>query len=267
MTFLDVATLNIWHDSGPWPQRCELILEEMSRLKPDLVGLQEVLCQPDGRGQAEELAGPLGYEVVYAPASRRSDGAWLGNALLSRLPVRRSETVALPADGVEPRSMLYALVDTVDGELPVFVTHLAWEPDLGAVRGRQVDAILERIEWSVADLPAAPEPALEKALPCLLMGDFNAAPDADELLPLEDGWVDAWSVAGDGPGFTFDPENGYARPWEEPAQRIDYLFVEADPRVRVHLAETAFTVPRLVDGQPTWPSDHYGIACRLELRA
>ena len=40
MTFLDVATLNIWHDSGPWPQRCELILDELTRLKPDLVGLQ-----------------------------------------------------------------------------------------------------------------------------------------------------------------------------------------------------------------------------------
>ena len=259
MTFLDVATLNIWHDSGPWPQRCELILEEISRLKPDLVGLQEVLCQPDGRGQAEELAGPLGYEVAYAPASRRSDGTWLGNALLSRLPVRRSQTVALPADGVESRSMLHALVDTVAGELPVFVTHLAWEHDLGLVRGRQVDAILDGIERSVADVPAA--------LPGLLMGDFNAAPGADELLPLEDGWVDAWSVAGDGPGFTFDPENDYARPWEEPAQRIDYVFVEADPRVRVPLAETAFTVPRLVGGQPIWPSDHYGIACRLELLA
>ena len=261
MTFLDVATLNIWHDSGPWPQRCELILDELTRLKPDLVGLQEVLCLPDGHGQAEELAGPLGYEVVYAAASRRSDGAWLGNALLSRLPVRRSQTVALPADGVEPRAMLYALIDTVAGELPVFVTHLAWEHDLGPVRGRQVDAILEGIERSVADLPAAQE----QVLPCLLMGDFNAAPGAAELLPLEDGWVDAWSLAGRGPGFTFDPANDYARPWEEPAQRIDYVFVEDDPRVLVHLAETAFAVPRSVGGHSIWPSDHYGIACRLEL--
>jgi endonuclease/exonuclease/phosphatase family metal-dependent hydrolase len=261
MTLLDVATLNIWHDAGPWPQRRELILDELTLLKPDLVGLQEVLGEPDGHGQAEELASPLGYEVVYAAASRRSDGAWLGNALLSRLPVRRSRTVALPAEDVEPRSMLFALVDTVDGELPVFVTHLAWEHDLGPVRGRQIDAILEGIERSLADLPAAHE----QVMPCLLMGDFNAAPGADELLPLEDGWVDAWSVAGSGPGFTFDPENDYARPWEEPAQRIDYLFVEADPRVLIHLAETAFAAPRFVRGHPIWPSDHYGIACRLEL--
>lgn len=262
MTVLDVATLNIWHDAGPWPQRCELIVDELSRLKPDLVGLQEVLCWPDGHRQAEELTG-LGYEVVYAAASRRSDGAWLGNALLSRLPVRRSGTVALPADGGEPRSMLCALVDTVDGELPIFVTHLAWEYDLGAVRARQVAAILEGIERSLADLPGAHE----QVLPCVLMGDFNAAPDAEELLPLQVGWVDAWSAAGDGPGTTFDPANDYARPWEEPAQRIDYVFVEADPRARVRYAEIAFDTPTNVGGRPVWPSDHYGVWCRLELLA
>ena len=262
MTVLDVATLNIWHDAGPWPQRRELIVDELARLKPDLVGLQEVLCLPDGHGQAEELAGP-GYEVVYAAASRRSDGAWLGNALLSRLPVRRSETVELPADGVEPRSMLCALVDTVEGELPVFVTHLAWEHDLGAVRARQVDAILDGIERSVAGLSAT----RERALPCLLMGDFNAGPGAEELRSLEDGWIDAWSVGGDRPGFTFDPENDYARAWDEPAQRIDFVFVEADARVSVRYAETAFDESTDVGGRPIWPSDHYGVWCRLELLA
>ena len=97
------------------------------------------------------------------------------------------------------------------------------------------------------------------------MGDFNAEPEADELRPLVTGWVDAWSVAGDGAGVTFDPDNDYARVWEEPPQRLDYLFLEADPRVSVREIETAFAVPVSIEGLRVWPSDHYGVRCRLEL--
>src|SRR5918999_1541916 len=105
MSLLTVATLNIWHDRGPWPLRRGLILEEL-----DPAG---------GVPQADELAAPLGYEGVYAAASRRPDGALLGNALLSRLSVRRQAMVPLPPDGVEPRSLLCALVDVPEGALPV----------------------------------------------------------------------------------------------------------------------------------------------------
>jgi len=256
MSQLEIATLNIWHDNGPWPLRRGLIQAELERLMPDLVGLQEVLSYGDGPGQAEELAAPLGYDVVYAAATRRLDGSLHGNALLSRLRVRRRAVVPLPPDGVEPRSLLCALVDTPDGELPVFVTHLTWEPELGAVRARQVRAILAAIEQFVGSHPAA--------LPCVLMGDFNTTPGADELHPLEIGWVDAWSVAGIGPGATFDPENEYVG---EPPRRLDYVFLAADPRVQPREVEIAFAVPASIDGQLVWPSDHYGVRCRLEVHA
>jgi endonuclease/exonuclease/phosphatase family metal-dependent hydrolase len=257
MSLLTVATLNIWHDRGPWPLRRGLILEELDRLEPDLVGLQEVLCPAGGVPQADELAAPLGYEGVYAAASRRPDGALLGNALLSRLSVRRQAMVPLPPDGVEPRSLLCALVDVPEGALPVFVTHLAWEHRLGAVRARQVRAVLAAVEQFAASEPAV--------LPAVLMGDFNTGPGAEELRPLDAGWRDAWSVAGDGPGVTFDPENDYVREWEEPPRRLDYVFVAADPRMRVREVATAFASPTVIDGQRVWPSDHYGIVCRLDL--
>ena len=257
MTPLTVATLNIWHDAGPWWLRSGLIVAELERLEPDLVGLQEVLGYGDGRGQAEELAAPLGYEVVYAAACRRHDGDLFGNALLTRLPVLQTATIALPADGVEPRSLLCALLETPAGQLPVFVTHLAWEPELGAVRARQVRAVLAAIEQFAIAHPAT--------LPGLLMGDFNTVPGTDELRPLDTGWMDAWAVAGEGPGVTFDPENDYAQAWEEPPQRLDYVFLQADGRVRVREVETAFAVPACIDGLSVWPSDHYGVRCRLEL--
>jgi endonuclease/exonuclease/phosphatase family metal-dependent hydrolase len=149
------------------------------------------------------------------------------------------------------------VVDTPAGELPVFVTHLAWEPELGAVRATQVCAVLTGIEQFVLAHPAA--------LPGLLMGDFNTVPGTHELRPLDAEWVDAWSVAGDGPGVTFDPDNDYAATWEEPPQRLDYVFLKADPRVSIREVETAFAVPASIDGLRVWPSDHYGVRCRLEL--
>jgi endonuclease/exonuclease/phosphatase family metal-dependent hydrolase len=86
-----------------------------------------------------------------------------------------------------------------------------------------------------------------------------------ELRPLDSAWVDTWALAGDGPGVTFDPENDYARAWEEPSQRLDYVFVQRDPRVAVRHVETAFARPVVLDGQRVWPSDHYGVVTDLEL--
>ena len=43
---LRVLTLNLWHDSGPWPARRERIREWIDRLAPDLIAFQEVLRVP-----------------------------------------------------------------------------------------------------------------------------------------------------------------------------------------------------------------------------
>ena len=118
-------------------------------------------------------------------------------------------------------------------------------------------AVLAAIEEFVDAHPAT--------LPALLLGDFNTVPGTEELRPLETGWVDAWDVAGEGPGVTFDPGNDYAQAWEEPPQRLDYVFLQADGRVSVCEVETAFAVPACIDGLRVWPSDHYGVRCRLEL--
>jgi endonuclease/exonuclease/phosphatase family metal-dependent hydrolase len=253
MSALRVATLNIWHDAGPWERRRALIRRELELLGPDLVGLQEVL-RGEGGCQAGELADGLGYEVAYTGACRRADGRWHGNALLSRLPLRDRAGRALPAGGVEPRALLCARVRTADGWIPVFVTHLTYEAHLAAVRHEQLRAILAEVERF-----RAPED-----LPGVLLADLNSVPGSTEVGTLEDRWLDAWS-AGEGPGVTFEPANDYARSWEEPPQRLDYVFVQRDPRVAVRHAATAFATPDVHDGLLVWPSDHYGVVADLEL--
>ena len=65
---LSVLTLNLWNDSGPWPERAKLIREWLDRLDPDLVGLQEVL-RGGAIDQCAELFEGRGYYTDYVRAT------------------------------------------------------------------------------------------------------------------------------------------------------------------------------------------------------
>ncbi|MFE2429594.1 endonuclease/exonuclease/phosphatase family protein [Streptomyces sp. NPDC059373] len=251
-----IATLNIWCRRGPWADRLALIRGELRQLAPEVVALQEVIRDRDGC-QAHEIAAGLGHTVAYAPAAFRQ-----GNALLSAHPVLEQQVLVLPgADRAEPRALLCVRLDTPRGELPVFVTHLAWKANESALRLEQVRFIAER----VAEF--APPGS---GLPPVLAGDFNAGPGTPEIAHLTDsGWTDAWAHAGDGTeGFTFHRRNDYAREWNEPDQRLDYLFVRngkgsgpgpGSGDLVPKNTRLAFTNP--VGG--VWPSDHFGVVTDL----
>jgi endonuclease/exonuclease/phosphatase family metal-dependent hydrolase len=278
MTVLRVATINVWNKSGPWLSRLPLLRRELERLQPEVVALQEVLrFRPDGaqeaplstsNDQATEIADGLGFQLAYGIASDWGNGLKFGNAVLSRHPIVAEECIALPGvESGETRSLLYALCDTPHGLLPVFVTHLNWKFHHGAVRQRQVVAIAEHI--------ARLSPIEGPHLPPVLMGDFNAAPEADEIRYLTGlcalqgktvYFADAWVFAGDGPGHTFDRNNGYAAKGREPSRRIDYIFVRGPDRQfrgePMH-AELAFHAADETKAERVWPSDHFGLFADL----
>ncbi len=274
---LRVVSLNIWNKSGPWGARRALIQDELTALAPDLVGLQEVL-QLDGQAgdpagdQLAEVNQLLGYHAAFAPAQAYGGGLCLGNALLSRYPIQAHTRIALPdLDSGERRSLLYALVRHPLGLLPVFVTHLNWKLHHGSVRQRQIVAIVDQV-FRLAPLSDA-------HLPALLMGDFNAEPDADEMrflrgLTAIDGrtvyFTDAWVFGGgSAPGYTFDAVNPYAALAHEPPRRIDYIYVRGpDHKFRGEPIEAklVFNQPTQVAGAPVWPTDHFGVFARFALQ-
>ncbi len=281
MSLLRVATINVWNKAGPWLARLPLIRRELTRLSPEIVGLQEVLRflparqGPDtplsaANDQATEIAEGLGFHVAYSVASDYGNGLKFGNALLSRHPITHQESFQLPgSESGETRSLLYALCETPHGSLPVFVTHLNWKFHHGAVRQRQVAFIAERI----AEL----SPIAGAQLPPVLMGDFNAAPDTDEIRFLTgrcaiDGktvyFADAWVFAGEGPGYTYDRANDYAAKAREPSRRIDYVFVRGPDRQfrgEPLRTELAFHAPESTPTGVVWPSDHFGVVADLAI--
>jgi endonuclease/exonuclease/phosphatase family metal-dependent hydrolase len=280
---LRVATLNIWNKAGPWAERLPLIRKQLTELAPDVLGLQEVLrLIPNEKAppvpavdndQATEIADGLGYNVAYGIAADYSGGLKFGNAILTRHEILETATFPLPgADSGETRSLLYALLDTPWGRLPVFVTHLNWKLHHGSVRVKQAAYAAERI-FALAPVEA-------DLLPPILMGDFNAGPSADEIRYLRgehaiDGrsiyFADAWDYAElAGAGYTYARNNAYALKNGEPNRRIDYIFVRGpDKRMRGEPSNVRLAFTETIAGKegPVWASDHYGVTCELSMAA
>lgn len=261
-----VATLNIWNRQGPWAQRLPLIRAGLAALEADVVGLQEVLGFTGMPSQAHEIAEGLGWHVHHVPAWHIGGGLTFGNAILSPHPLSDLRSLPLPTPpDVDTRTVAFARVELPHGPMPVFVTHLTFQHHLGHVRCAQVRALAEH----VAALAPADGP------PPVLLGDFNADPDSDEmrflrgLTPLGGTSVyfaDCWAVAagaepGAGPGNTYDRRNPYALRSREPSRRIDYAYVRPGRQLMGEPLAAQVVLDTPVEG--VWPSDHFGLVAEI----
>jgi endonuclease/exonuclease/phosphatase family metal-dependent hydrolase len=216
--------------------------------RPDIAVLQEldVHWSPRSRhaDQAAYLASRLGMNVFFAPIYTlppdRPGGPdrQFGLAILSRYPIlcrhnhsltRLSTQVPDPAPERIP-GFPEALVDVDGVPLWVYGSHLDYrpEPTVRAIQVAEMRAVIER-----------------QAGPHILLGDFNAVPEAPELQPLWNGplrYSDALALAGreceltypaDGPTHRFDyilvsPPIEVAGAWVPAAYASDHLPVVAD---------------------------------------
>lgn len=242
---LKVLTLNIWHDAGPWTRRLSAIREGIQALKPNLIGLQEVLCMADLR-QHEEIADGLGYFTTFGQASVTRGTAGFGNAILSKWPILEQRSLALPTEpGDETRGALVVLIDSPRGPISVVCTHFSYRFEQGAIRLEQVAALQREVASHCA--------------PTLVMGDFNAAPETPEISAI-DGWTDAFAACGVGEGTTFSPgTNPHARHLEEPERRIDYIFTVGES-----LTPMDCRVVLNHEIQGVYPSDHFGVWAEIQ---
>jgi endonuclease/exonuclease/phosphatase family metal-dependent hydrolase len=283
---LRVATWNLWWrfprdgepaapGTPPWQARQEPIRATLAALDADVVCLQEVWAEDhrgaDGDGavvdQAAVLAAALGLRVG-APPTRFWSGIGFRNTVLSRWPVHATAEHTLPG-GV--RRALAVEIDAPFGPLSVLTTHLSHEPDAGAARCAEAEALLR--------LAAAHHPG-EGGYPVIVGGDLNATPHTDEVRLLTGerpapvpGFVlhDVWPQAGDGTsGVTWTRAVPYVATATFPERRIDYLFVGwrrprpwGNPVAAWRFGGPVDTGPAPHGHGPVWPSDHLGVAADL----
>ena len=133
-----------------------------------------------------------------------------GIAILSTLPIRNYEGTYFPwADcWHSARAGLHAAIDTGSTIVQLFAVHLQTGLCQNDAQSR-LNSIASLTTWA-ARFPS----------PQLLGGDFNANPGSTEIANTSRGmtaaFVDAWSVAGSGNGYTFHSAS--------PSRRIDYWF-------------------------------------------
>jgi endonuclease/exonuclease/phosphatase family metal-dependent hydrolase len=272
---LRVLAINVWNTAGD-PRRIDVLNGELRRIAPDLVAFEEVVQTPE-RNQLEELLQGTGLQGTHQLDVMASAPPWVdhygGSAVATRWPHRAAEVIdpRLPDAMDVPWATMAVTVPVPDeGELLFISASTSWRLEAESARERQAVAL--------ADLDARHR----GPLPTIIAGDFNATPDAASIRYLTGQqsiggrsvhYHDAWAVAGQGPGFTWDIDNPNARSEmdaiiRQPGhrRRIDYVFVGswyAHPGAHCYIksAELAFDQP--IGG--IWASDHYGVVVDLDV--
>lgn len=178
---LRVVTLNTWKCEGDYRARLPRMAEGLRALDADLICLQEVFaCAAPKADTAAWLGEALGMHAVATPARhgpRAFEGGTVpsssGLAILARTALPEAARLALPSDPRDGERIAQVVrLETALGPLRVANLHLTHLRDGAALRQRQLEHLLEAEEDPTG------------ALPLVLAGDFNAAPDAPELAPL-----------------------------------------------------------------------------------
>lgn len=273
---LRVLTYNLLH-GGPWSgffergthleERLEMTIQELQRLHPDVIALQEASDSRTHGNVPQRIAEALGYQMVFEPATQHIFGLGLmdrlitsvigfkeGPAILSRYPIVAWEVYDLPRceRRLDPRILLRAAIDAPDGPVQVFSAHTS--------RGDACQ--LERIGELFREHRGTGR--------AILMGDFNTEEQSPVLSTwqAERGFIDAFRIANPEVSGGTVWQNIHVE-WPTADRRVDFIFLAdgthgKDPVVRA--SRLAFDQPgRLPNGDALWPSDHRGVLADIEL--
>jgi endonuclease/exonuclease/phosphatase family metal-dependent hydrolase len=260
---LRIVTLNLWNGQRGVARRMEVLVPQLLALHPHVITLQEVLESPRGLQQGRLIAEALRAEYRFGCVDAESAGGPIGNAIVSRLPIRSDAHLALPGPPGDRRGAMRCELQTEAGHVAVVTTHLTWELDGPQHRERQVLAL---------DEFARANPG---AIPTILSGDFNCTPDSlvHQFLTGRaslDGrgtyWRDAFQRRHPhSDGFTWSARNPYVARSVERNRRVDYIFVgpmkDDGPGAILH-ARVVLDLPG-ADG--IFPSDHFAVFAEIAL--
>ena len=259
---LKVMSINIRHNSDFWEERFPLIADEIVRLEPDLIGLQEVEIGIDQSAKLLELVSEKsGADLEYRVYERlKTGGSFIsgeGIAIFSRFPIAASDF----ADLEHGRPVLLARIRLAKGlAVDIYNTHLHHRggDDVRLPQARKIAAFMKK---------------RNAGLITFLTGDMNARPDSPNIEFIRSlGFVDTFRAAyPDTEAVTGNTSPVIMSKNKFPqnfVQRIDYVFMkpaegETDtPGIEVVDSVVCFKSPR---GDGLYPSDHLGVMTTFEI--
>jgi endonuclease/exonuclease/phosphatase family metal-dependent hydrolase len=258
--------LHAWKDND---KRLDVVARTLEAQQPDVVGLQEVseswLMNRSNR--AKVLAERLGLVWTYCGTNGIPRLWEEGLAVLARRGIVSTARRRLVGSLPRPLCARQVLIGEtrLEDETPFAVAsvHLGF-PEQGEV---------ENLEQALDAADLVAREVLGRGIPGVLIGDLNAPSSALSVRALTTGdvlggeapFVDAWAVAGSGPGITSTPMNPYTDAPQDPPQRIDYVLVlQGTCPAAIPVAAWVIGTHPTEDG--IYGSDHFGIVVDLELR-
>ena len=250
---LTLATFNIWF--GDWfvQERYRAVLDLLEHYRPDVIALQEVtlsalpifLEQPWIRG------------AYYASDINGSTLGDYGVLILSRLPPRTIKLVELPS--FMGRHLLVWETRVNGAPLHIATVHLESQKSSVEIRGEQLGVIFD---------------ALHSVPNAVIMGDFNfCASWTEENDRLDPVYHDVWKVLRAGePGYTEDAAINrmlYLSKGKHKQVRFDRVLLKSSLQDVPGSGWTEKSIdllgtdPISVDMPEVFPSDHFGLLCRI----
>jgi endonuclease/exonuclease/phosphatase family metal-dependent hydrolase len=250
MSIVNIATLNLFHRMGRWDERYPLLLDELTGLQPDVIGLQEVNLATDQgmsicRQANDRLADSPPYEIYHMARPGRSAHVE-ALAVMSRLPVEAHEGLDYLLQENVAHRLRFRLQN--GAALEFYNTHLHYPPPAVDVRLSQATRLLAWIDtWQDAEAT-------------VVVGDFNAYPEEPTVALMKTRFASAHEAA-----HGREPECTWPTPvntWDpSPPGCLDYIFVDG---ARVLEAELAFSNPH-PDDENLFPSDHLGVMAKVDV--
>lgn len=247
---MKVVTFNLRHDANHWEERLPLIVKALAATDADIFGFQEVVLDI---GQAERIAEGLNadserpYEVHLSQL--KSGDGYMGNAILSRLPLIDYEELQLPMKRKVAQRMV---VEWDGGRVHLAHSHLYFGPIYSEeIRLPQMEALLDwMFKRSVSGW--------------ILFGDMNAQPQSKTILEATKYFDSAYPTVHGAHPITF-PTPLVADLFPRGlAVTPDHIFFDAD----VYEALDAWRVGTEPhpDNAYLYPSDHFGVGATFGRR-
>jgi endonuclease/exonuclease/phosphatase family metal-dependent hydrolase len=257
-----VVTWNVWGRYGARHEARQAGLEDiLAGTAPDVICLVEA-WRHGVSDQPERIAERLELPYHHFAGDWQQEDWVSGIGLVSRWPMSDPQRRSLHAeDGTGNGQALHVTIRGERGPIQLFAVMLDHPLDASATRQNQVRELVRFISRVAGRRDLV-----------IVCGDFNAAPDADEIRMLtgraatpSPGMVfyDSWEMAGDGsPGYTWSNGNPLAAIGLYPDRRFDYIFSAWPRRGGVgHPVSCRLLGHRL--GAQEQVSDHYGLVADL----
>ncbi|MCG8501770.1 MAG: endonuclease/exonuclease/phosphatase family protein [Firmicutes bacterium] len=266
-----------------FPARSKSIAAQICKTKPDLIGLQEVALWTVRSPTTKRVINflnillkdlkKLGLNYYVAAVNKNfrstlpsSTGDIVG--LLDRDVILARKKLALRASNIQSKNFRTNLVVPV-GNRP-FTVLRGWSSIDLCLAGKKLRLVNTHLEGDSVEVQMAQARELLRGpaatnLPLILIGDFNADAEGSRSatynMLINAGFTDAWTVAGEGPGFTAFQARDLLNPVSTLSERIDLILF----RNHFNVKKIRTVGDQQSDRTPSglWPSDHAGVEALL----